>query len=584
MARALVGRYHAPAPEQARPVCAVLCNPLGYEALSVHRTMRHLGEHLAAHGVAALRFDYDGTGDSAGRADDPDRVAAWLASVTVAMQEVRERSGAERVALVGIRFGATLAAVAARSLAEVDDLVLWAPIVSGRTHVRELRAFNLLQSARSRPHRRTDGAEEIGGFFFGRGTLAAMGEVDLLARSARTPARVLVLAGGAPPVDEGRLVKHYAELGADARLMAETGYARMMRDDPYETVVPSETIDAITSWLVQGKEASLRPAPPRLARDTLAVQGAGGSAVSRETLVRFGPDDRLFGVVTEPAEARSPGRPAVVLLNVGANHEVGPHRMNVELARELSSLGYLALRFDVSGLGDSAVAPGKREHRIYDKDAVADVKAAMDQLGRMYDVHRFVLVGLCSGAYVAFHTTVEDPRVVGQALLSSYAFEWKEGDPVTPSERKVYDSTRSYLRGIFNRRVWVRAIRGEVDVRGIAGVLYERLMTQLSADLPRWSARLRGTRRRNTVERAFHDLCDRGVESLLASSFNDSGLDTIARYLGTDARRMRGRDNFSLRVLEGVDHTFTSLASQRVLSDILKEYLARLTARLAADG
>ena len=253
--------------------------------------------------------------------------------------------------------------------------------------------------------------------------------------------------------------------------------------------------------------------------------------------------------------------------------------MNVTLARQLAALGHLTFRFDVSGLGDSGVAPGTRENRIYTKDSVADVQSAMTLFGQMCGVRRFVLVGLCSGAYLAFHTTVLDARVVGQVLLSSYAFEWHEGDSVAPTERKPFDSTRSYMRGLLDRRVWVRALKGEVEIGSIARVLVERLAVRVDAELPSLAARFRGRRRpRNDVESAFAQMCDRGVDSLLVSSFNDGGLDMITRYLGTDARRMSGATEFSLEIVDGTDHTFTSLASQQILSEVLRDYLATTAA------
>ena len=69
-------------------------------------------------------------------------------------------------------------------------------------------------------------------------------------------------------------------------------------------------------------------------------------------------------------------------------------------------------------------------------------------------------------------------------------------------------------------------------------------------------------------------MSERGVESLMVLSFEDSGVDMVAEYLGTDARRMRGRKNFSLQIVEGADHTFTTLASQNKLRELLTDYVS----------
>ena len=63
---------------------------MGEEARASHRTFRRFGLLLAERGAVALRVDYDGTGDSVGRQDDPQRVDAWLASIADAVTQLRD--------------------------------------------------------------------------------------------------------------------------------------------------------------------------------------------------------------------------------------------------------------------------------------------------------------------------------------------------------------------------------------------------------------------------------------------------------------------------------------------------------------
>jgi hypothetical protein len=381
---------------------------------------------------------------------------------------------------------------------------------------------------------------------------------------------VLVLPRTEEGAPEARWVEQLCARGTHAELVRSGGYAGMMHEDPRQAVVPAGALDAVVEWIGQtprarpsGLYASASASTSRVGREraqpaVLAVSAPDGRRRTlplTETPLRFGEHGRLFGIVTRADASRGRGesaaRPAVLLLNAGADHHVGPHRMNVDLARELAALGYLALRFDASGLGDSAPAPGKAENRIYTVDHVADVRSAMDVVGALHGTRRFVLVGLCSGAFTAFHTTAADPRVVGQVLISPFAFEWKEGDAVAPTARAGYASTQSYLRMLLERGVWERALRGDVNLRGIAGAVLRRVRTRRRA--------------RNVVERAFVAMCERGVESLVVCAFEDGGLDTIGRYLGTNARRMRRHPRFVLEIVEDADHTFTSLISQASL-------------------
>ena len=86
--RPLFGWLHVPEDKLARG-CVLLNPPLGIEAVSAHAAYRRLADRLAEVGFAVLRFDYDGTGDSAGQTHDPGRVAAWLGSIREAEDLMR---------------------------------------------------------------------------------------------------------------------------------------------------------------------------------------------------------------------------------------------------------------------------------------------------------------------------------------------------------------------------------------------------------------------------------------------------------------------------------------------------------------
>jgi pimeloyl-ACP methyl ester carboxylesterase len=117
----------------------VICHPFGQEYLRAHRSLRELAGRLADAGFHVLRFDYHGGGDSAGEPGEA-RVEGWLEDTTAALDEVREAAGSARVALVGLRLGATLATLTARQSGGVEALVLWDPVTEGATYLRELRA------------------------------------------------------------------------------------------------------------------------------------------------------------------------------------------------------------------------------------------------------------------------------------------------------------------------------------------------------------------------------------------------------------------------------------------------------------
>ena len=136
--RRLFGAY-APARGAGISASAVLlCYPWGQEYIRAHRSMRVLANMLCAAGFHVLRFDYFGTGDSAGESRDAS-LGSWEADIETAMQELQDTSGASRIVLIGLRLGATAAAkLAIRKPREIEALVLWDPVIQGSEYLQEL--------------------------------------------------------------------------------------------------------------------------------------------------------------------------------------------------------------------------------------------------------------------------------------------------------------------------------------------------------------------------------------------------------------------------------------------------------------
>jgi pimeloyl-ACP methyl ester carboxylesterase len=126
--RRLFAVYEPAAVKDRTARAAVLCQPWGAEYVYAHRSMRQLAVKLSARGFHTLRFDYFGTGDSGGEDAEADPDAA-VADIETAADGLQDMLGVARVALIGLRLGATLAARAAMRRKELDALVLWDPII-----------------------------------------------------------------------------------------------------------------------------------------------------------------------------------------------------------------------------------------------------------------------------------------------------------------------------------------------------------------------------------------------------------------------------------------------------------------------
>jgi pimeloyl-ACP methyl ester carboxylesterase len=168
---------------------AVLCNPFGQEYLRAHRSMRQLGNLLNGIGVHVLRFDYFGTGDSAGEMTEAD-LAGWRSDIETALEELKDATDARRVGLVGLRLGASLAAEVAAGRKDIDRLVLWDPVDSGAAYLQELVATS--PPPLERPPQK-GGGFEVMGFPLTAQLCTDLKQLTLAPQLARLPARSLLM-------------------------------------------------------------------------------------------------------------------------------------------------------------------------------------------------------------------------------------------------------------------------------------------------------------------------------------------------------------------------------------------------------
>jgi pimeloyl-ACP methyl ester carboxylesterase len=547
----------------SRDLGIVLCNSLGHEMMCLHRAYRHLAERLAAAGYPTLRFDYDGTGDSSGGDDDADRAVAWLASIDQAVQALL-RKGITRVALVGVRFGALLAAAYAEAK-PVDTLVLVAPPTSGRAYLRELRALHAIRLGHltdAASGVATDG-QELVGYRLNAKVLRYLEELPPV--RSRLARRALVVSRDDLPGYESRLVERLTGLGVDAELSQTPGYAASMTDaDPVKALVPDAIWDKIAGWLGDVPRGPAGEISFAFEPRSTHLRSHDTGAPMLEQIVDV---DGMFGILTTPVRGPAPGAPLVVLNNVGANHHVGCNRIYVEFARHWGALGFSSLRLDLAGIGDTRAGEGRKENAVYSEGAVDDVRRAIDWLANTKSWDRFILAGVCSGAYVSYYAALDDARVQGVVLMNPLTFHWREGDSLDVKMRTTLKSTHFYRRAALQVDTWKRAIRGEVDVRSIARQIGQRTLGRIK----RWPSQW--LRQETDVALGFRRLCSRGARVLLVCGEDDGSCDVIAEHLGPDAERFRHVPNFRFTVISHTDHTFAPHAARSVVLDRLTDYL-----------
>ena len=262
----------------------------------------------------------------------------------------------------------------------------------------------------------------------------------------------------------------------------------------------------------------------------------------REQACVFGSASPLIGVTTEGAPG-GPERPAAILLNAGLMHRIGAHRMSVEVARALAPLGIASLRFDASGIGDS---PPRPDHLPFATSSVLETVEAMDWMDERTRAPGYVLIGLCSGADLAFEVALVDERVRGVVLLDPY-----------PYETAMFRVHR-WLNPLRRISTWQRAVRGD---HHIAYRVLKRFANEYE-EVEDAGLAVRQIPPRDQAEAGYNSMLDRGVRVCVVFTAGQPGTYNYKRQFWDMHPSLRGREGLEYLYLPDSNHT-TSLAVMR---------------------
>ena len=589
--RPLFGWFYAARAQSLSGVGLVICNPFGDEAIRAHRSLRHLATETARADIPTLRFDYDGTGDSAGHDLEPDRVSRWLASIRFAAATLREAANVERICFAGLRLGATLAAIAASEYPDTAGLAVIAPVVNGKTYVRELRLLRKAIDAKRNITR--DGNEavlETAGFLLTPETQASLSGIDLVKRNLTLPPRVLILEREEMAGD-GNWARQLLDRGARVEQARVKGYAEMMLDS-HDSIVPDEIISTTVNWLRglanehprsttprSNTAAAPDPGPTRviLPPDPVPdpVTGNAPDVSIEECAVQFGDPSELFAVVSSPRAAAS--RPAahgkaILLLNSGAVNHIGPCRLYVALARHLARSGYVVLRMDIAGIGDSQPRANQPENVVYSRCALEDVTEAIEYLRRQWGAGEVRALGLCSGAYHAFKAAVARFPLRGVVLINPLTFFWKDGMSLEFADHRVAADIGRYRKNVRSLSAWRKLFAGRVNLAELMQVLRRHAQSWVLGPLRAVARQLHIPLADDLPTELLHAV-RAGIDLQFIFAASDPGVELLRTKGGSTARGLRTRGKLGEAVIPDADHTFTDRAARASLATLVLQKL-----------
>ncbi|KAB2337593.1 alpha/beta hydrolase [Cytobacillus depressus] len=127
--KTLVGMLHVPESNSSGPMVVFAHGFLGIKS-APHRIFIKMARQLANHGIASLRFDYFGSGDSEGEFVDA-TISSEVADLGDVLNFVTnlEHYCVTNVGLIGYSLGGCIASLAlSNSPTPISSIVMWAPV------------------------------------------------------------------------------------------------------------------------------------------------------------------------------------------------------------------------------------------------------------------------------------------------------------------------------------------------------------------------------------------------------------------------------------------------------------------------
>jgi len=124
----------------------------------------------------------------------------------------------------------------------------------------------------------------------------------------------------------------------------------------------------------------------------------------------------LFFIQHQPT-AGDVNKTAIIILSSGFLNNIGPYRLNVDIANSLTAQGFVVARVDQSGKGDSP----KRLDAVGIDAKLADYDEVFEHLRSNFGVTRCILMGLCSGADDGLEIAKLRDTVSGLVFLDGFS-------------------------------------------------------------------------------------------------------------------------------------------------------------------
>ena len=281
----------------------------------------------------------------------------------------------------------------------------------------------------------------------------------------------------------------------------------------------------------------------------------------KESALLCGYKKSLVAILSEPyLGCKSVG---VILINAGSTHRIGPNRIYVRVARYLATKGFIVCRPDLSNNGDS---PSRGDGLSLRQYAPIEIKSIMEELKVTKKIKHFVLIGICTGADIAFETACIERDIKGVVLING-AFV----DPnIFPTVCKIANKRirkRYYMKHLFSLSSWMKLMTMKsVFWRLIwnKAFIFNEKKHEIKADIGQAFP----------IDR-WKKLSGLGTNVFLVFSEGSECWDIFKMIHKKNLKNIL-IEKMSFIFIRDVDHSFTLLSSQNFLIKKISDWLEKL--------
>ena len=587
----LLAWLHTTDSKQHSNTGVVICPPLAVEYMNSYRSLRYTADYFALAGIPALRFDYHGTGDSSGIEEDENRLEEWLTSIHLAIEKLKDLTDCTDIGLFGFRMGATLAALIAEKT-PIDFLILWAALNNGKKYIREIKLIQMTGKIQSEDN----SLLEAGGMGYWEQTANDISKINLTKISPLAK-RILIIPRDEQTNDTELYDAWKTKDISDKEIQIEQQYhigSTLMLVDAHQTVVPHEAIKNIIQWVEKDLDNKLitnnvntiaNKAIPTTDINYISPIEKDGAILKttiKESIIYFGENNRNIAIITESEASKKATLPTVIISNSGANHRVGPSRLYVLIARELCLMGYRCIRIDVPGIGDSIISNQQLENIEYITSSTKEISEFIAQLDDDTYNNKYILMGLCSGAYFSFHAALElkNINIIESILINPLTFYWEEGMTVDTSPTQSFSIWNWYKQAVTSKESWVKLFKGEIDYKSLFMAITDRIKTKYFSRIH--SKKINKSianfnQHKELLSTDLIKITENGSYMQFILSRSDPGYDILMTNAGKSVKTLQKKEKLDINFIEHADHTFSKYIPRQDLLATIKSHFKKIT-------